>query len=80
VGELVDRLVHDVRAEPGNVVFEAWVRTQQPEEYVVFETYRDRAAFEEHICTPHSVEFNRLLGPLVVGGGSRLTWLSPVSE
>jgi len=44
----------------------------------VFETYRDRAAFDAHVGSAHSVEFNRRLGPLVEGGASRLTWLSAV--
>jgi quinol monooxygenase YgiN len=47
---------------------------------VVFETYRDRAAFEDHLGSAHSIEFNRRLTPLVEGGGSRLTWLSEVAD
>ena len=54
------------------------VRAERPGEYVVFETYRDRAAFEAHLGSAHSVAFNERLAPLVAGGGSRLTWLSPV--
>ncbi len=80
VADLVQELVADVRAEAGNVAFDAWVRAEQPHEFVVFETYRDRAAFEAHLASPHSVEFNRRLTPLVHGGGSRLTWLSAVSR
>lgn len=80
VSELVGQLVGDVRAEPGNVVFDAWVRTEHPDEFVVFETYRDQASFEAHLVTAHSIEFNRLLTPLVKGGGSRLTWLAAVAE
>lgn len=78
VQRLVSRLVLEVRAEPGNVVFDAWVRTERPTEFVVFETYRDRAAFEEHLASTHCVDFNRALTPLVEGAGSTLTWLSPV--
>lgn len=80
VAALVRQLTDDVRAEPGCVVFDAWVRSERPSEYVVFEIYRDRAAFEAHIGSPHSAVFNGRLGPLVAGGGSRLTWLSEVPQ
>ncbi len=78
VAALVRQLTADVRAEPGCQVFDAWVRSERPHEYVVFETYRDRAAFEAHLGSAHSAVFNDALGPLVAGGGSRLTWLSEV--
>ncbi len=75
---LVRTLVDDVRAEPGNVAFEAWVRQDRPREYVVFETYADGAAFEAHLSSEHSRRFNAAITDLVEGGGSRLTWLAPV--
>jgi quinol monooxygenase YgiN len=77
---LVNQLVVDVRAEPGNLAFDAWVRSDRPSEFVVFESYRDRAAFEDHLGSAHSTEFNRRLTPLVEGGGSRLTWLSGITD
>jgi quinol monooxygenase YgiN len=80
VAGLVSQLVVDVRAEPGNLAFDAWVRSERPCEFVVFETYRDRAAFEDHLGSAHSIEFNRRLTPLVEGGGSRLTWLSEITD
>jgi quinol monooxygenase YgiN len=79
VAALVEKLVSDVRAEPGNVRFDAWVRRDAPREYVVLEIYSDQASFESHLKSAHCVEFNERLGTLVVGGGSKLTWLSPVS-
>ena len=78
VRDLLAELIVAVRAEPGNLVFNAWTRHKRPDEFVVFETYRDRSAFEAHITAPHSVTFNRHLSTLVRGGRSRLTWVDPV--
>jgi quinol monooxygenase YgiN len=80
VAALVNQLVVDVRAEPGNLAFDAWVRSDRPSEFVVFESYRDRGAFEDHLGSAHSIEFNRRLTSLVEGGGSRLTWLSEITD
>jgi quinol monooxygenase YgiN len=75
---LVRQLVVDVRSEPGNVAFDAWVRRERPTEYVVFESYVDQAGFEAHLASEHSHTFNDRIADLVDGGGSHLTWLSPV--
>jgi quinol monooxygenase YgiN len=79
VAALVEKLVSDVRGEPGNVRFDAWVRRDVPREYVVFEIYSDEASFESHLNSSHCIEFNERLGALVAGGGSQLTRLAPVS-
>lgn len=79
VAALVAGLVDDVRTEPGNIVFDAHRKTDDPDVFFVYEVYADREAFEAHLASDHSVEFNRKLGPLVEGGGSTLTWLRPLS-
>ncbi|CAN5579580.1 putative quinol monooxygenase [soil metagenome] len=77
VAALVARLVDDVRAEPGNMVFDAWVQTDEPDRWLVVEMYRDKQAFEAHLAAPHCHAFNRAIVGLVHGDGSQLTWLSP---
>lgn len=78
VAALLAGLVDSVRTEPGNIVFDAHRKTENPDVFFVYEVYADKAAFEVHITSPHSVEFNAKLGPLVEGGGSTLTWLRPL--
>ena len=78
VAELVGRLADQVRAEPGNVVFDPFTRTERGREYVVVEAYRDDAAFQRHLNSVHSRTFNAELAELIEGAGSDLTWLTPV--
>lgn len=77
VARLVAGLTPLVRAEPGNVRFEPSVRRDDPRRYFIYEVYRDRDAFDEHINAGHSAEFNAALGPLIEEDGSVLTWLAP---
>ncbi|MBG6237759.1 quinol monooxygenase YgiN [Mycetocola sp. CAN_C7] len=78
VAALLAGLVDAVRTEEGNIVFDAHRKTDEPETFFVYEVYADRNAFETHLASLHSVEFNRALTPLVEGGGSTLTWLRPL--
>jgi quinol monooxygenase YgiN len=64
VADLIAEFAQRVRAEPGNLVFDPHHRVDSPSTVFVYEAYRDQAAFDEH---------------LVVGGGSRLTMLSPIA-
>jgi len=75
VAELVRSLAERVRAEPGNLVFAASRKRENPAEFFVYEEYADADAFEAHIGADYGVEFNRRLAALVEGGGSALTWL-----
>lgn len=43
--------------------------------FVVTESYRDAAAFAEHLAAPHGGPFNDALGPLIEEDGSQLTFL-----
>ncbi len=79
VTELIAEFAGRVRAEPGNLHFQPHHVSEVPETVFVYESYRDQAAFEDHLASAHGREFNRRLGGLVVGGGSRLTMLSPIA-
>lgn len=78
VAALLADLVDAVRTEPGNIVFDAHRKTENPDVFFVYEVYADREAFDVHLSSEHSAIFNSKLGPLVEGGGSTLTWLRPL--
>jgi quinol monooxygenase YgiN len=78
VAEMMRELTEHVRAEPGNVVFWPYTRESRPNEYFVFEVYRDQAAFEEHIGADYGRRFNEELADLIEGDESELTWLQPI--
>ena len=67
-----------VRAEPGNLVFDAYRKAEQPDSFFVYEVYRDQAAFETHIAADAGAAFNAELSALIVGTGSALTFLHAV--
>ncbi|MFM9920240.1 putative quinol monooxygenase [Lacisediminihabitans sp. H27-G8] len=79
VSDLIAEFAQRVRAEPGNLVFDPHHRVDSPSTVFVYEAYRDQAAFDEHLASSHGYDFNARLGGLVVGGGSRLTMLSPIA-
>ena len=59
--ELIPQLVEASRAEPGNVHYIAHRDPDDPRVFLIYEQYRDKAAFEEHGASEH---FQRL----AVGG------------
>ncbi|MEV4688977.1 putative quinol monooxygenase [Microbacterium sp. LWH3-1.2] len=67
-----------VRQEPGNVVFDVYTRAEGEDRFVVFEVYRGQAAFDAHIGADKGAAFNDVLGPLIVGGASELSFLRPI--
>jgi autoinducer 2-degrading protein len=75
VAELVRDLTLRVRAEPGNVVFNAHTVAGEPRKWFVYEVYRDEDAFRTHLAADYGATFNAALAELVEGGGSRLTLL-----
>lgn len=79
VTELISGFAALVRAEPGNLAFDPHLRGDHPGTVFVYEAYRDQEAFDMHLTSAHGRAFNQRLGALVVGGGSRLTMLSPIS-
>ena len=51
--ELIPQLVEASRAEPGNVHYIAHRDPEDPRVFLMYEQYRDKAAFEEHGGTDH---------------------------
>ena len=80
VEDLLRGFAHTVQAEPGNVAFDVYRRADSPAMFYVFEIYRDRPAFEEHLAAPSGREFNDALGELIVEAGSELTFLRPAAR
>ena len=76
VAELVRDLTALVRAEPGNLAFNPHTLVDEPRRWLVYEVYRDEAAFRDHLAADYGAAFNAELEPLVEGGGSRLTMLA----
>ena len=66
----------DVRAEPGNQVFDCYQTQEEPRRFVVYEIYDNEAAFQAHLSAPKNAEINRRLSS-VTEGGSSLTFLTP---
>lgn len=75
VAALLATLTDRVRAEPGNVRFDAFCRADDPDAFFVYEVYRDASAFATHLGAPHGAVFNTALRDLIVGDGSTLTHL-----
>jgi quinol monooxygenase YgiN len=67
-----------VRKEPGNVLFEASSKIDEPESFFVYEEYADEAAFQTHLNAPYGTPFNDRLSSLIVEPQSRLTFLRRV--
>ncbi|MGV8908568.1 MAG: putative quinol monooxygenase [Propionicimonas sp.] len=63
-----------VRAEPGNLRFEAY-RDRDSGSLVIVERYDSPAAFDAHLTHPANAEFNAKLTVVLSGGGSSLQML-----
>jgi quinol monooxygenase YgiN len=77
VVELLRGYGERVRLEPGNITFAAYSKEADARHIFVFEEYADEEAFQAHLAAPYGRTFNEALAPLVDGGGSTLTFLSP---
>jgi quinol monooxygenase YgiN len=66
--ELIGRLVEASSAEPGNVHYIPHRDPEDPKVFMIYEQYRDKAAFEEHGQTAHfkSIALEELF-PLMEG-------------
>jgi quinol monooxygenase YgiN len=76
VADLVRGLSARVRTEPGNLVFAASQKRDDPAQFFVYEEYSDADAFRAHITAEYGATFNKALIELIEGDGSALTWLS----
>ncbi|MEU0306454.1 putative quinol monooxygenase [Streptomyces cyaneofuscatus] len=77
VAQLLNQYARTVREEVGNLSFDIYTKTFSPRAYVIFETYRDEAAFQRHLTAPYAGPFNTTLAPLIEETASRLTFLEP---
>ncbi len=59
VAELLATYAPLVRAEPGCAAFTAHRASEDPREFVLFEQYRDKAAFDAHVESVHFLEIAR---------------------
>lgn len=78
MSRLLAGFAHEVRAEPGNVVFDPFIVPGTGGAFFVVETYVDDSAFENHLASDHGQAFNVSLAPLIVGGRSSLTRLAAI--
>ena len=79
VAEMMRELTALVRQEPGNLVFDPYTEEANPNRYLVFEVYKDDAAFETHISADYGARFNAELKNLIESDASELTWLLPLA-
>jgi quinol monooxygenase YgiN len=75
VAEMLRDYAANVRNEPGNVVFEATCKADEPSAFFVYEEYVDEAAFQAHLSAPYGGPFNQSLAPLITEPSSHLTFL-----
>jgi quinol monooxygenase YgiN len=47
------RLIAASQSEPGNLAFEGYRSISDPRQYLLFERYASRTAFNEHLAAPH---------------------------
>ncbi|PCE15136.1 antibiotic biosynthesis monooxygenase [Microbacterium sp. SZ1] len=78
VAALLADFAEGVRAEEGNVVFDATRLVDDPDRFFVYEVYRDEAAFQAHLASPVGVPFNAALQDLILEPSSQLTFLRRV--
>ena len=55
-----------VRDEPGCLVFDVVQDRSAPDLVWLYEVYKDEAAFEAHLLTPHFLASRPLVDPLIV--------------
>ena len=75
VATLLSGYTTQVRAEEGNRFFAASSSQADPTVFLVYEEYRDAAAFQAHVTAPENAIFNGALAEHVSGSGSVLTML-----
>lgn len=79
VHRLITAYGNFVRREPGNVLFDIYTDRDDSHSFVIVEQYQDQQAFEDHLGGAEGKTFNKVLGPLVEGGGSKLQFLRGAS-
>ncbi len=76
---LVESLAHNVRAEAGNIRFEAHAEANSGA-ILMIEEYRDEKSFQAQLDQPHTQQFNAALKDVAEDGASQVTDLTPVAK
>ncbi len=61
------RMVEATRQEDGCLSYELLESTETPDSYVMLETWRDRAALDQHMVAPAMAAFGGEAGPHLTG-------------
>jgi quinol monooxygenase YgiN len=61
---LLDGMIEQSRAEPGNRRYDLWRDRDDPARFVLDELYADAAAVAAHRASPHFAEYLAKVGPL----------------
>lgn len=69
-----------VREEPGCLRFDVCQDVSQPDHFVLYEVYRDQAAYQEHRTTPHFATWRAAADATVVPGSQVNTGTSLVAS
>ncbi len=77
VAAMLDDACGSVGSEPGCVRFDVIQDEKEPNRIYLYEVYKDRAAFDFHMTTPHFLRWNEtvrdwLASPPVVGAGPNI--------
>ncbi len=81
LAEVIEELLEPSRAEPGNVFYQAHRSEEDPQQFYLYEQYRDEAGYEAHQATEH---FTRLVKgeaiPELLDERRREFWTTLVDE
>ncbi len=64
---LLEQAQNSLQNEVDCLRFDVARNTENPQQFFLYEIYRDAAAFAAHLETEHFISFNRQAGPLVAG-------------
>jgi len=65
--EIASKLVAATRAEEGNLFYTLYQSTVNPSEFIIYEEYKDDAAFEVHASSAHFAAFSEAAGDIMAG-------------
>jgi quinol monooxygenase YgiN len=63
IGEALPAVISATRAEDGCEEYGCYEDTQQVGRYVFVERWRDKAALDRHLATPHMAAWMKVAGP-----------------
>ena len=65
--EIASKLVAATRAEEGNLFYSLYQSTENPSIFIIYEEYKDDAAFEAHANSAHFAAFSEATKDLMAG-------------